>query len=161
MDIANDKYDVDAVRTRFEKLYERVPFSGCWIWTGALKNLYGHGAFKIADRKSKVMFSHIASWDLYVGEILQNLKVLHRCDNPSCVNPHHLFLGSINDNVQDMISKKRNAFGSKCKRAKLNEEMVLKIKQQKEKGSVQLAKIFSISRQSIADILYGRTWKHV
>lgn len=161
MNISSDKYDVDAVRNRFEKLYERIPFSGCWIWNGALKNSFGHGAFKIADRKSKVMFSHRAAWELYVGEIPPNLKVLHRCDNPSCVNPHHLFLGSINDNVQDMIRKKRNAFGSKCKGSKLNENAVLQIKQQREKGSAQLSKIFSISRQSIADILYGRTWKHV
>jgi hypothetical protein len=151
----------ETVLSRFEKLYTKIPIAGCWIWHGALKNKFGHGAFKLGNRKSKVMFSHRASWELYVGKIPEYKCVLHRCDNPACVNPHHLFLGSKKDNTDDMIKKGRNNFGLKCKNSKINDEIALKIKTSDNKNAIHLSSIFGISRQAVTDIIYGRTWKHV
>jgi HNH endonuclease len=107
------------------------------------------------------MFSHRASWELYVGSIPDDKCVLHRCDNPACVNPHHLFIGTNQDNINDMVKKGRNAFGVKRKNSKINDEIALKIKNSDNKNAMYLSSIFGISRQSVTDILHGRTWSHV
>ncbi len=90
---------------KFNDSYQRIPEVGCWIWERAVpnaKNLYG--SF-YADKK--VWRAHRFSYALYVGDP-EGLDVLHRCDTPCCVNPHHLFLGTQADNNRDMTSKGRN-----------------------------------------------------
>lgn len=146
---------------RFESLFVKVPESGCWIWIGALKNKYGHGAFKVGSRSSKVEFAHRFSWKLYVGEIPENMKVLHRCDVGCCVNPHHLFLGSSKDNAMDMVMKKRHSYGSKNASAKINDQIAYEIKQDIYSSSSALASKYGISRRTISDIKTGKRWKHV
>ena len=76
----------------------------CWEWTAA-KNEKGYGVFGIGKETDK---AHRISYRLLVSEIPQGLFVCHKCDNPKCVNPDHLFLGTAQDNVKDMILKKRN-----------------------------------------------------
>lgn len=149
------------VLERFESQFIRIPESGCWVWTGSNKNKFGHGAFKLGNRKSKVLYAHRMAWELYVGPIPLGLMVLHRCDCPCCVNPHHLFLGTHSDNMNDMVSKGRNIKGSSSPQAKINESIALKIKSMRGTPTKEIAFIFGISRQSVADIIYGRTWKHV
>ncbi|MFD8088690.1 HNH endonuclease signature motif containing protein [Streptomyces malaysiensis] len=77
---------------------------GCWTWRAAL-NAYGYGAFWTADKK--VVGAHRFSYQLHYGPIPEGMWVLHRCDNPPCVRPDHLFLGSPADNIHDMDSKGR------------------------------------------------------
>lgn len=149
------------LESRFESQYVRVPFSGCWLWTGAIKNQFGHGAFKLGSRASKVEYSHRQSWVMHKGPIPDGLCVCHSCDVPSCVNPDHLFLGTQADNMKDKVLKGRQLSGSKTYVAKIDESIAKQIKQQKSTPTRLLASMFGISRQSVADIVYGRTWKHV
>jgi hypothetical protein len=92
---------------RFEGKYIAVPESGCWLWLGSV-SAFGHGWFwtgKVND------WAHRWSWRLFRGEIPEGMCVLHRCDVASCVNPAHLFLGTMAENVYDMVSKGRNRSG--------------------------------------------------
>ena len=76
----------------------------CWLWVGS-KTAQGYGRFRIGK---KLFLSHRVSWNLINEEIPHELCALHTCDNPSCVNPEHLFLGTKKDNAQDKINKKRD-----------------------------------------------------
>jgi hypothetical protein len=74
----------------------------CWLWTGAKAPPWNYG-------RTGQLWAHRVSYELHVGPITEGLYVLHRCDNPPCVNPSHLFLGTAADNVQDMMAKGRHA----------------------------------------------------
>lgn len=96
--------------TRHERFWLKVDRSdtnGCWEWTGT-KRGYGYGAF--AYQGVTVVASRF-SYELHYGPIPDGMLVLHRCDNPACVNPSHLFLGTNKDNTRDMIDKGRQGFG--------------------------------------------------
>lgn len=83
--------------------------SGCWIWT-AYCNEFGYGVFSI---KRKPVYAHRVSWANWIGEIPENKLILHKCDNPKCIRPDHLFLGNQTDNMRDMARKKRGNMGKK------------------------------------------------
>lgn len=90
---------------KFEARYYPEPNSGCYLWTGRIDGS-GYGSFQDGPRPRR---ASRVSWEFYVGPIPVGLNVLHRCDNRVCVNPGHLFLGTIRDNVLDMVSKGRHA----------------------------------------------------
>lgn len=95
---------------RFEAKVSPEALTGCWLWTGALDN---NGYARIhrgrtpAGWPSSAHATHVA-WDLHIGTPRGDLHVLHRCDTPACVAPHHLFLGTPKDNNDDMFAKGRN-----------------------------------------------------
>lgn len=91
----------ESTEHRFIEKVTHCP-SGCNEWLGAMRN--GYGCMKI---NGKVVDAHRVSYQLYKGEIPEGKCVLHKCDNPKCVNPDHLFLGTKKDNYDDAISKKR------------------------------------------------------
>lgn len=93
------------VQPRFESKFKKS--EGCWNWEGGL--VCGYGQF--APRHGKNVRAHRFSYELYRGEIPTGMCVLHRCDNPRCVNPGHLFLGTNLDNTRDMIEKGRMRTG--------------------------------------------------
>jgi len=103
------------VKQRFEEKFI-IQDSGCWKWTGALMGI-GYGYFRVGD---KLHGAHRVAYELYVGPI-GIMHVLHKCDNPACVNPEHLFLGTNSDNVNDMTTKGRNLDVSIEARAKIKE----------------------------------------
>jgi hypothetical protein len=96
-------------RERFEEKFIPEPNSGCWIWTAATGGnaRYRYGEFSFNGCPE---LAHRVSWILYRGDIPDGLNILHRCDNGLCVNPHHLFSGTQQDNMHDMIKKGRDRF---------------------------------------------------
>ena len=124
------------------------PDSG-WLWTGANTGR-GYGHLRI----NKIDFtSHRVSWELHNGEIPQDAHVLHSCDNPSCVNPRHLFLGNTILNSQDMKLKDRSNRGSRNRGAKLTEELIVLIRTSLESNSV-LASRFNVTERRIREISF-------
>ena len=133
--------------------------SGCWEWTGA-KYWTGYGRI-IAD---KVHYAaHRASYMLYVGDIPDGMVVCHKCDNPSCVNPEHLFIGTKADNSSDMVRKVRSARGEKNAKAKLTEDQARQVLDLRKRGMTldALAKRFGVTKAAIRFLVIGRNWKHL
>jgi hypothetical protein len=116
----------------------------CWIWTGS-KTGEGYGSLRVGAR---TVGTHRFSWVIENGSIPKGLSVLHRCDNPSCVRPSHLFLGTQKDNMQDCMAKGRGnkARGMKHGKAKLTPEMVLAMRAVRNEGLsyAQIGKRFGV-----------------
>ena len=92
------------LRERFDEKYTIEPNSGCWLWTRA-PGVFGYGT--ISSGSGEKLLAHRVSYELHVGQITDGAFVCHHCDNPPCVNPQHLFLGSPQDNMSDMWGKGR------------------------------------------------------
>jgi hypothetical protein len=94
------------LRERFEAKFTPEPMSGCWLWTGAVQG-HGYGCFHVGGQPLQ---AHRMAWQLTHGSIAPGIHVLHRCDNPACVNPSHLFLGDPKINAQDRSKKGRGSY---------------------------------------------------
>lgn len=138
----------------------------CRIWKNTCRQRFGYG---MIQWRKKNMAAHRAAWIAWKGPIPESLCVLHKCDNPSCINPEHLFLGTQKDNIKDMIKKERNHNGDKCVKgemhphSKLKEDDVLYIRNERKNGTSslrQLAKKFNVSIACIKDA-NTRSWKHI
>lgn len=152
-------YNTRTSKSIEESFWERVnKTNSCWIWTGQAPNGYGR-----IDRSTGSYSSHRVSWELHFGRVPEGMHVLHKCDNPLCVNPEHLFLGSQVDNNTDKISKSRQAKGEDFPHAKLTEEKVREIREMTKQGysQVELAQIHKIDNSRICAIVNGNSWRHV
>jgi len=146
----------------FDKVYKTRT---CWEWTGS-KNPEGYGNFLIGNR---IQSSHRSSYQLFNGNIGNGQCVLHKCDNPSCVNPKHLFLGTKQDNANDAIAKGRTKlfqsnWGEKNPAARLTAKQVIAIRKEFKPKIVtryMLADKYGVSWQTISDILYGGSWAKI
>ena len=132
--------------------------SACWVWTGhVIADGYGH-----IKRGKTMVLTHRLSWELTFGEIKNGLLVLHKCDNPACVNPSHLFLGTDADNARDRDSKGRlgNRTGTANGNAKINEDIVIQIRSSST-STKELAKAYNVSIPLIQKIRSKSLWRHV
>ena len=131
----------------------------CWLWLGWI-NIWGYG---ILWRKGKRVWLHRLAWERTKGPIPVGMKVLHHCDNPACVNPSHLFLGTDADNMHDKIKKNRQARGEGIGNAKLTVVKVREIKEAIARGLSQrtLARLYKVNHTTISDIGLNRTWREV
>lgn len=151
-------------RTLAEKFWPKVDKSGpngCWIWTGALFSDTGRGEFGI---NGIVHLAHRVSWELTYGPIPESdaskygtLYVLHKCDNPPCVNPDHLFLGTGKENIHDMIHKGRSG------NSNLKPDDVRDIRRRlaEGQGRAEIASYYNVNRLIVDNIAAGRTWASV
>jgi len=130
----------------------------CWEWTGALDR-QGYG--RVGRRKASLL-AHRYALELTLGEIPPELCACHRCDNPPCCNPAHLFLGTRTENSRDAKRKRRFAHGERHYRAKLTAADVTFIRVGRHIGirQARLAREFGVSFQSISDVDRGRHWAH-
>jgi hypothetical protein len=143
---------------RFDRFYIPEPNSGCWLWTGVVDNK-NYGQFYFPPRN--MVHAHRAAWILFRGDT-GILQVLHHCDNTFCVNPDHLYLGTVQDNMRDRDLRKRRAppIGCKNGRALLTEEQVRAIRADKRWPRF-VAKDFDVSVSTINMIRSRQTWKHI
>ncbi len=133
----------------------------CWLWRGALQP-NGYGYFKLAGKNLK---AHRYSYYLAHGEEPGAFFVCHTCDNPRCVNPEHLWLGTQLDNIKDMLAKGRNyiPLAEECNLSKLSKKDVVQIRDLLNEKITQkeIAKRFNVTQSAISAIKLGRTWSLV
>lgn len=162
--ICDNKYKLRDVR-RFI-IYVRInKTTGCWEWSGYL-NKWGYGNFKVCNgggRKSYL--PHRVSYEMFYNQqIPDGLLVCHKCDNPRCVNPSHLWLGTNQDNINDMINKGRDkkAKSENNGNVKLTRESVNKMRELYsigEYGSRELGEMFGVTKTQILYIVNYKSWK--
>ncbi len=132
----------------------------CWNYQlSTNKDGYGHGYFD-----GKVTDAHRIAWALYKGQISDGLQVLHKCDNPACCNPDHLFLGTHLDNMRDKAIKgrARPLKGENSNFHKLTDANVLFIRSnQNSFTGKKFSEMFSVTEGAISKVLNGKTWKHL
>lgn len=154
--------DADNTLSRFEAKYIPEPNSGCWLWTAGVDSS-GYGTF-IYD--GRTLGAHRVSFMLHRGVIPGGLLVCHTCDVRVCVNPNHLFLGTIQDNIDDRDRKGRHPRlrGNAGTNSKLTEDQVIEILE-KHDGKVNtiytLGVEYKVHPTTIHLILKGRNWSHV
>ncbi len=136
----------------------------CWLWNGATekggygilhtRKAYGTGYVKV----------HRLSYEVHFGNIPKGLWVLHSCDNPPCVNPNHLSLGTHKDNMRQMSNRSRSVRGSASNFAKLDTGTVLEIRHRYSQGGIlqkELAAEFGVSISCISNIVTNDTWGYL
>lgn len=146
-------------KTPEERFYAKVKKSkGCWLWQGSSSGRHGHGQISI---NGKLVPTHRFAWFLSRGEWPPaKLCVCHTCDNPPCVNPDHLFVGTRLDNVRDAVKKKRHPHGESNGQCKLTADQVLQIRSD-SRSNKEVAKAFGICISHTKDIRQRKKWKHI
>jgi hypothetical protein len=142
-----------------ERFWSKVDKSGeCWTWTGA--KLGAYGGFHM---NGKVIGSHRVAYTLAHGEIPDGYHVLHRCDNPVCVNPDHLFTGTPKVNMADKVQKNRQRKGERVPGHRLTEHDVAEIRDRFAKGEskASLARRYEVGWSTIRDVVCGVTWRTI
>lgn len=131
---------------------------GCWEWMGGLSKS-GYGLFQIGKRTFR---AHRVSYVITHSIVLDQRLICHRCDNPKCVNPDHLFPGTAKDNIRDASGKMRLLYGTDHPRHKLSPADVIKIRElSAEMSDKKLAKIFGVTHHNIALVRQRKIWRHV
>lgn len=168
---------LERLKSRFwAKVDKKVGQNGCWLWTGYL-NQDGYGRIWIETR---MVMAHRVAYAITNSDVPENLSVCHSCDNPGCVNPEHLWLGSHLENMTDMYQKKRRKAasgkkngthtrpdkvrrGEKNNTAKLTPTEVAEIRNLSQQGvsRLQLSQTYKVSIFAIRQIITKKSWQHI
>lgn len=146
---------------QFEAGYEIDPSTGCWEWQKCKTLGYGRLAVAGTGKKSR---AHRQSHALHTGPIPDGMLVCHACDNPSCVNPDHLFLGTQSDNMADMTAKGRQSRGEASGSAKLTKSDVLEIRDlalHKVFTQAAIGALYDIDQTAVSKIHSRKSWRHI
>lgn len=141
--------------------YYTIDTNGCWIWQGRIDP----GDYGTLYHNGKHEKAHRVFWELHRGPIPEGKKVLHSCDVRPCVNPNHLFLGTQQDNVDDMVKKGRHVAskGARNGNARLTEDQVIEILALIDEGKirqVEIAALYGIAHTTVSYIKY-KGWRHL
>jgi DNA-binding XRE family transcriptional regulator len=139
----------------------KVVVDSCHTWQGSHFKVTGYGAFWL---KGQNRGAHRIAWEIVKGKIPRGLHLCHSCDNRGCVNPEHMFLGSHQDNVADMVAKARHAFGERQTNSKLTDAQVLEIRQVYARGGIsqtELGKSYGVGHTTISYVVNKRAWRHL
>lgn len=164
--VINDPALYQAVGARLWALAE-IPDDkdDCWVWLGAKRGKSGYGNFKIVSNVT--VSAHRLSYAMVNGKTPGDLMVCHRCDNPGCINPGHLFLGTHDDNMADMVAKGRShspeSVGAKNPYAKLTEDQARQVIEMLASGMTNksIAAEFGVTHAAISRIRMGKSWTHL
>ena len=137
----------------------KITSNDCWEWT-ACSDRDGYGVFQEDGRAKR---AHRVSYEFFVDRIPRGMNVLHRCDNPRCVNPKHLFLGTTLDNNRDAIRKNRHSHGEDVPNSKLTLRLVNDMRLERLGGRrlVDLSQRYGISICCVGLICKGQSWRHL
>jgi hypothetical protein len=150
----------DERRAWFEERFTPEPNTGCWLWLHRYDKK-GYGVTFFGPNRGGQL-AHRVVYEFYVGPIPRGMFLCHKCDTPACVNPAHMFVGTVKDNALDMVRKGRVPKGRDTSK-KMTPELVRELRQQAAQGVNfhELARRFPISRTSVRTIVRGETWKEV
>ena len=144
----------------FSKVLKSRNIDGCWWWNGCINKKTGYGLFSIG------MFRFSAHSFLFLDKLenTKDIQFCHKCDNPGCVNPDHIFIGNAKENALDKIIKGRQSRGESHGISKMKESDVYDIKYTNKYIGLKLfeiAKLFNVRYQNIYRIKNNKTWKHI
>lgn len=138
----------------------------CWEWTGAKAR--GYGVIRSGRAGDPIVLAHRLSYEWFRGPVPHKLHVLHRCDNPGCVKPSHLFLGTQADNNADRDAKGRSGLlgqiGEKHPLAKLTDKSVARMRELYATELIsqpELGRVFDVTQATVNSILTGKNWRHL
>lgn len=144
-----------------ERFWAKVDKSrDCWTWTDYCTSK-GYGRIRVDER---IRYAHRVSYEMHVGPIPEGLQVRHHCDNPSCVRPDHMTVGTSQDNSDDMVEHGRALTGEVNPMTPLSEADVREIKRLYRDGEAtqyDLADRYGVGQNTISRIVRGETWAHV
>jgi predicted XRE-type DNA-binding protein len=150
------------------RFWSKVDQSGdCWIWTGKLHrdDGWGYGRFYVHTQEGTITVKvHRLAYMITYGDIPSGLCVCHRCDNPRCIRPDHLFLGTNLDNIQDMVQKGRQARGERNGLSRFTSEQVRSMRHLytvDRMRQAEIARVFGVDRRTVNRIVRYQLWRDV
>jgi hypothetical protein len=149
---------------RFWMFVDKKEADDCWNWTGNIQS-NGYGRFSVGSKEDGSDGAHRVSWRLANNQdIPKGMHIMHKCDNPSCVNPNHLTIGTAKQNTQDMIRKGRKKtiapLGTENGKSLLDAEKVLLIRSS-NLNHAALGRQLGVSPNCVRGVRIGRTWSHI